>query len=117
VKALTIRQYHLLIKDRMSLFSRYITILIQALIMASCFYNIPLDGAGAFSRNGAIFFSVLFNSFISQSELVRFLMGRPILEKHKQYALYRPSAFYVAQVIMDIPYAIVQGIYICLLLL
>jgi ABC-type multidrug transport system ATPase subunit len=117
VKALTIRQYHLLIKDRMSLFSRYITILIQALIMASCFYNIPLDGTGAFSRNGAIFFSVLFNSFISQSELVRFLMGRPILEKHKQYALYRPSAFYVAQVIMDIPYAIVQGIYICLLLL
>jgi ABC-type multidrug transport system permease subunit len=37
------------------------------------------------------------------------LTGRPILEKHKQYALYRPSAFYVAQVIMDVPYAIAQG--------
>lgn len=109
VIALTIRQYHLLIKDLPALISRYGTILIQALIMASCFYNIPNDGSGAFSRGGAIFFSVLFNAFISQSELVNFLMGRPILEKHKQYALYRPSAFYVAQVIMDIPYALVQG--------
>ncbi|KAG2234181.1 hypothetical protein INT48_005981 [Thamnidium elegans] len=108
VYALTIRQYYLLIKDLPSLISRYGTILIQSLIMASCFYNIPQDGAGAFSRGGALFFSVLFNSLISQSELINFLMGRPVLEKHKQYALYRPSAFYVAQVIMDIPFALVQ---------
>ncbi|KAG0170921.1 hypothetical protein DFQ28_001400 [Apophysomyces sp. BC1034] len=108
VKALTIRQYHLLIKDKEALISRYGTILIQSLITASCFYNIPLTGTGAFSRGGALFFAIMFNAFISQSELVRFLMGRPILEKHKQFALYRPSAFYIAQVIMDIPYAIVQ---------
>jgi ABC-type multidrug transport system ATPase subunit len=109
VIALTIRQYHLLIKDKPALISRYGTILIQSLITASCFYNIPKDGSGAFSKGGAIFFSVLFNALISQSELVNFLMGRPILEKHKQYALYRPSAFYVAQVVMDVPYALVQG--------
>jgi ABC-type multidrug transport system ATPase subunit/ABC-type multidrug transport system permease subunit len=108
VFALTIRQYRLLIKDMPALVSRYGTILIQSLIMASCFFNIPNDGSGAFSRGGAIFFSVLFNALISQTELVNFLMGRPILEKHKQYALYRPSAFYVAQVIMDVPYALVQ---------
>ncbi|KAI8376931.1 ABC-2 type transporter-domain-containing protein [Blakeslea trispora] len=108
VKALTIRQHHLLIKDTQALISRYGTILIQALITASCFFQLPLTGSGAFSRGGALFFSVLFNSFISQSELVRFLTGRPILEKHKQYALYRPSAYYIAQVIMDIPYALVQ---------
>ncbi|KAI8971933.1 ABC-2 type transporter-domain-containing protein [Mycotypha africana] len=108
VKALTIRQFHLLIKDREALISRYGTILIQSLITASCFFKIPYDGSGAFSRGGAIFFSVLFNALISQTELVNFLMGRPILEKHKQYALYRPSAFYIAQVIMDIPYALVQ---------
>jgi ABC-type multidrug transport system ATPase subunit len=109
VRALTIRQHHLLIKDREALISRYGTILIQSLITASCFFQLPLTGTGAFSRGGALFFSVLFNSFISQSELVRFLTGRPILEKHKQYALYRPSAFYIAQVIMDIPYALAQG--------
>ncbi|KAI8997800.1 ABC-2 type transporter-domain-containing protein [Pilobolus umbonatus] len=108
VKALTIRQHHLLIKDTLAIVSRYGTILIQALITASCFFKLPLTGTGAFSRGGALFFSVLFNSFISQSELVRFLTGRPVLEKHKQYALYRPSAFYMAIVIMDIPYALAQ---------
>ncbi|KAI8065000.1 ABC-2 type transporter-domain-containing protein [Thamnidium elegans] len=110
VKALTIRQHHLLIKDRQNIISRYGTILIQSLITASCFFNLPKTGAGAQSRGGALFFSVLFNAFISQAELVRFLNGRPILEKHKQYALYRPSAYYISQVIMDIPYAIAQVI-------
>ncbi|CAO3630281.1 unnamed protein product [Cunninghamella blakesleeana] len=108
VIALTVRQYHLLIKDTEALISRYGTILIQGLITASCFYNLPLDALGAFSRGGALFFAVLFNAFISQSEMVRFLMGRPILEKHKHYAMYRPSAYYIAQVVLDIPYAIAQ---------
>ncbi|KAI9277795.1 ABC-2 type transporter-domain-containing protein [Sporodiniella umbellata] len=108
VKALTIRQHRLLIKDQEALISRYGTILIQSLITASCFYLLPLTGSGAFSRGGAIFFLVIYNTFMSQSELVRFLMGRPILEKHKQYALYRPSAFYISQVIMDIPYNFAQ---------
>ncbi|CAO3587861.1 unnamed protein product [Absidia cylindrospora] len=108
VKALTIRQYHLLIKDNEALISRYGTILIQGLITASCFFMLPTTGSGAFSRGGALFFAVLFNAFISQSELVRFLMGRPILEKHKHYAMYRPSAYYLAQVVLDVPYALVQ---------
>ncbi|KAG0194498.1 hypothetical protein DFQ28_010582 [Apophysomyces sp. BC1034] len=108
VRALTIRQFQILLKDREALISRYGTILIQSLITASCFYNIPLDGRGAFSRGGAIFFSVLFNTLVSQTELVNFLMGRPILEKHKQFALYRPSAFYISQVVMDVPYALAQ---------
>jgi ABC-type multidrug transport system ATPase subunit len=108
VKALTIREHHLLIKDREALISRYGTMLIQGLITASCFFMLPMTGTGAFSRGGAIFFSAMFNTFISQSELVRFLMGRPILEKHKQFALYRPAAYYCAQVIMDIPYSLAQ---------
>ncbi|KAL0081666.1 ABC-2 type transporter-domain-containing protein [Phycomyces blakesleeanus] len=108
VRALLIRQYYLLIKDKPALISRYGTILIQSLITSSCFYNLPLTGIGAFSRGGALFFAILFNAFISQSELVNFLMGRPVLEKHKQYALFHPSAFYVAQMVMDVPYALAQ---------
>ncbi|CAO3658990.1 hypothetical protein G6F70_000758 [Rhizopus microsporus] len=108
VKALTIRQFYLNLTDVGALISRYGTILIQSLITASCFFKMAEDGAGAFSRGGALFFALLFNAFISQSELVAFLMGRPILEKHKQFALYRPSAFYIAQVVMDVPYAVVQ---------
>ncbi|KAI9013955.1 ABC-2 type transporter-domain-containing protein [Phycomyces nitens] len=108
VRALLIRQYFLVIKDKSALFSRYATVIIQSLITASCFYNLPLNGTGAFTRCGALFFAIMFNAFVCQSELVQFLMGRPVLKKHKQYALYRPSAFYIAQVIIDIPYALVQ---------
>ncbi|KAG0748729.1 hypothetical protein G6F57_001161 [Rhizopus arrhizus] len=108
VKALTIRQHHLLIKDKDAIISRYGTVLAQSLITSSCFLLIPLSGSGAFSRGGALFFLAVYNTFMSQSELISFLMGRPILEKHKQYALYRPSAFYVAQVVMDIPYTLAQ---------
>ncbi|KAI7870595.1 ABC-2 type transporter-domain-containing protein [Spinellus fusiger] len=110
VSALVVRQYHLLITDREALISRYGTILIQSLITASCFYNLPLSGTGSFSRGGALFLSIVFNSFIAQTELVNFMMGRPVLDKHKQYALYRPSAYYVSLVVMDIPYSLAQVI-------
>ena len=110
VKALISRQFHLQLKDRQALISRYGTILIQGLITASCFFQMPKTGLGAFSRGGAIFFSLLFNAFISQSELAVFMTGRAILEKHKHFAMYRAGAFYLAQVILDFPYAIVQGI-------
>jgi ABC-type multidrug transport system permease subunit len=70
----------------------------------------PLTATGAFSRGGALFFCALFNALIAQSELVSYMMGRPVLEKHKQFALYHPSAFYVSQVILDIPLALVQVI-------
>lgn len=36
--------------------------------------------------------------------------GRRVLEKHKHFAMYRPSAYYVAQVIADIPLSILQAI-------
>lgn len=109
VKALTIRQFQLLSKDYEGLICRYGTILIQGFLVGSCFYNLPLTGNGAYSRAASLLFAVIFNTFISQSELVGFLTGRPILEKHKHFAMFRPSAFYIAQVIVDIPYAIAQG--------
>ncbi|ORZ02812.1 ABC-2 type transporter-domain-containing protein [Syncephalastrum racemosum] len=108
VVALTLRQFQLIAKDYEGLVCRYGTILIQGLLSGSCFYNLPLTGVGAYSRGAALLFCVFFNTFISQSELISFLTGRPVLEKHKHFAMFRPSAFYIAQVIVDIPYAIAQ---------
>ncbi|KAG2177326.1 hypothetical protein INT43_007983 [Umbelopsis isabellina] len=110
VKALTIRQYQLVLGDPFALYTRYGTMIFQGLIMASCFYMLPLTGTGAFSRGGGLFFCALFNTLASQSQLVAYMMGRPVLEKHKQFALYHPSAFYIAQVILDIPLGIIQVI-------
>ncbi|KAI8889012.1 hypothetical protein K501DRAFT_300849 [Backusella circina FSU 941] len=108
VVALTIRQYQLQIKDHQAIISRYGSILIQALVLGSVFYQLPLDSTGAAARTGIMYFVLVFCTLVSQTELVNFLTGRPILEKHKQFALYRPSAFYIAQIIMDIPFSTAQ---------
>ncbi|KAI8062098.1 ABC-2 type transporter-domain-containing protein [Gongronella butleri] len=108
VKSLTVRQFQLISGDKGSLISRYGGVVVKGLIMASVFYMLPTDVSGAFSRGGAILFSLLFNALIAQSELAAFMQGRRVLEKHKHFALYHPSAFYISQVIADIPLAIIQ---------
>ncbi|KAI8983430.1 ABC-2 type transporter-domain-containing protein [Pilobolus umbonatus] len=108
LKALTIRQFQLIFGDKGSLISRYGGMVVKGLIMASVFYMMPTNAVGAFSRGGAFLFSLLFNALIAQAELSSFMQGRMVLEKHKHFALYHPSAFYIAQVISDIPLAIVQ---------
>ncbi|KAI8051379.1 ABC-2 type transporter-domain-containing protein [Gilbertella persicaria] len=108
VKSLTIRQFQLIFGDKGALVSRYGGVVVKGLIMASCFFMMPTDASGAFSRGGAFLFSLLFNALIAQSELAAFMQGRRVLEKHKHYALYHPSAFYIATVVADIPLAIIQ---------
>ena len=108
VKSLTVRQFQLIMGDKGALISRYGGVVVKGLIMASVFYMLPTNVSGAFSRGGAILFSLLFNALIAQSELAAFMQGRRVLEKHKHFALYHPSAFYISQVIADIPLAIIQ---------
>ncbi|OZJ04704.1 hypothetical protein BZG36_02532 [Bifiguratus adelaidae] len=82
VKALTTRQFQLIYGDKGALISRYGGVISKGLILSSCFYMMPQTANGAFSRG----------------------------EKHKSYALYHPSAFYIAQVIADFPLAVLQVI-------
>jgi hypothetical protein len=110
VKSLTIRQFQLILGDKGALISRYGGVVVKGLIMASVFYKMSVDASGAFSRGGSFLFSLLFNALIAQSELAAFMQGRRVLEKHKHFALYHPSAFYIAQVIADIPLALLQVI-------
>ncbi|EPB91141.1 hypothetical protein HMPREF1544_02021 [Mucor circinelloides 1006PhL] len=110
VKALTVRQFQLILGDKGALVSRYGGVVVKGLIMASVFFMMPQDATGAFSRGGAFLFSLLFNALIAQSELAAFMQGRRVLEKHKHFALYHPSAFYIATVIADIPLALIQVI-------
>jgi ABC-type multidrug transport system ATPase subunit len=110
VKSLAVRQYQLILGDKKSLYLRYSDVIIKGLITSSIFYMMPLDGSGAFSRGGAFIFIVFFNSFVAQSELPAFMEGRRILEKHKHFALFHPSAFYLAQVIIDFPLSVLQAV-------
>ncbi|GAA5811509.1 hypothetical protein MFLAVUS_004946 [Mucor flavus] len=110
VKALTARQFQLIWGDKTSLAIRYGDVVVKGIITASVFFMMPLDGIGAFSRAGVFILFLFFNSFVAQSELPAFMEGRRVLEKHKHFSMYHPSAFYIAQVIIDIPLAIIQAI-------
>ncbi|KAI9266979.1 ABC-2 type transporter-domain-containing protein [Sporodiniella umbellata] len=114
VKALTIRQWQLIWGDKGALITRYGNALIQGVVIASTFYQMPKEVIGTFSRSSALFFCLLFNVVISQAELPMFMQGRRILQKHKRLALYHPSAFYISQVVVDIPFVFVQNVILAL---
>ncbi|EGG16693.1 hypothetical protein DFA_07671 [Cavenderia fasciculata] len=108
VMALTVRQFQLFGGDKVGLFSRYFSLIVQSVIYGSIFLQLGSGLNGIFTRGGAIFASIGLNAFVSQGELAATFTGRRILQKHRSYALYRPSAFYVAQVVNDVPVQALQ---------
>jgi len=104
------RQAQLIWGNKFGLISRYVSVIIQALIYGSVFLFLPKTASGAFTRGGAIFSAILQNSFMSQAELPACFFGRSVLQKQKSYAMYHPAAFHIAQVILDVPILLVQVI-------
>lgn len=60
---------------------------LMALMLSSIFYNMQ-SNTGSFYYRGA----VMFNGFSSFLEIMTLFEARPIIENHKQYSLYHPSA-------------------------
>ncbi|KAG0221971.1 hypothetical protein BGW42_007045, partial [Actinomortierella wolfii] len=116
VRAMIQRQIQLNRGDITSLISRYVSSVLKAIIVGTCFLLLPTTANGAFTRGGVLFFSLLFNSLIAQAELPAALQGRPILYKLKNYAMYRPASFAIAQVVLDIPLIIVNNLLFALVL-
>ncbi|EEU37330.1 uncharacterized protein NECHADRAFT_37125 [Fusarium vanettenii 77-13-4] len=54
--------------------------------------------------SGLIFFSLLFNAFASQLEVLTVYVERPVVEKHNRYAFYHQSTQAIASYLIDIPY-------------
>eukprot|EP01132_Coremiostelium_polycephalum_P010253 gene10253-12576_t len=108
VRALTIRQCQLIWGDQFSFWFRYVSIIVQSLIYGSVFFQLDKGMNGLFTRGGAIFSAILFNAFLSEGEIPMTFVGRRIIQKHRSYALYRPSAFHLAQVVTDIPVTVIQ---------
>lgn len=103
VKACVIRQYQILWGDKATFLIKQGSVLVQALIAGSLFYNAPNTSSGLFIKGGALFFSLLFNALLAMSEVTDSFSGRPILAKHKGFAFYNPAAFCIAQLTADIP--------------
>ncbi|EFW99559.1 ABC multidrug transporter [Grosmannia clavigera kw1407] len=108
VKACIIRQYQIIWGDRASFFIKQFSTIVQALIAGSLFYNAPSNSAGIFTKSGALFFSLMYNSLLSMSEVTDSFQGRPVLLKHKALAYFHPAAYCVAQIAADIPVILFQ---------
>ncbi|KAL1964230.1 hypothetical protein VTN77DRAFT_7188 [Rasamsonia byssochlamydoides] len=104
VAACVKRQFWLLWGDKTSLYTKFFIIISNALIVSSLFYGQSLDTSGAFSRGGVLFFSVLFLGWLQLTELMPAVSGRVIIQRHKNYAFYRPSAVSIARVVVDFPF-------------
>ncbi|GEQ70600.1 hypothetical protein JCM33374_g4278 [Metschnikowia sp. JCM 33374] len=76
---------------------------VMGLVLSSVFYNLNSTTGKFYYRGAAMFFAVLFNAFASLLEIMSLFEGRPIVEKHKKFALYRPSADALASIISELP--------------
>ncbi|KAF2740045.1 putative ABC multidrug transporter [Polyplosphaeria fusca] len=83
---------------------------LEALIIASIFYNLAQDTSSFFSRGALLFMMVLLNAFGSILEIMELYSKRTIVEKHNRYALYHPSAESLASMAMSLPYKILNAI-------
>ena len=66
-------------------------------------YNMPDDTSSFFGREVLLFFTILTNTFLAAFKGVQLWDQRPIIKKHFQYALYRPSAEAIASMLCDLP--------------
>ncbi|KAK4494347.1 hypothetical protein PRZ48_014645 [Zasmidium cellare] len=83
---------------------------IEALIIASIFYNLNQTTSSFFSRGAVLFMLVLLNAFGSILEIITLYAKRPIVEKHKRYALIHPSAEALSSIVTNLPFKLVNAI-------
>lgn len=108
VMACTKREFWLMFGDSTTLYTKVFIIISNGLIVGSLFYGQPLDTAGAFTRGGSLFFSILFLGWLQLTELMKAVTGRNVVARQKDYAFYRPSAVSLARVVADFPVILVQ---------
>lgn len=102
------REIWLLWGDKTTLYTKYFIIISNGLIVGSLFYGEPSNTEGAFTRGGALFFSILFLGWLQLSELMKAVSGRAVISRQKDYAFYRPSAVSIARVLVDFPVLLPQ---------
>lgn len=98
-------------QDKFQLGVSWGTSIFIAVILGTVWLKLPQTSAGAFTRGGLLFISLLFNAFQAFGELGSALLGRPIVNKHRAFTFYRPSALWLAQIFVDGAFASVQIIF------
>lgn len=102
------RSFQIVWGDRASLVLRIASAIIQALVCGSLFYNLSNTSDSVFLRPGALFFGILYFGLQSLAETTASFAGRPILSRQKRFAFYRPTAYCISLVLVDIPVYMLQ---------
>lgn len=108
VWALMKRQFVLKVQDKVALSLAWLRSIVIAIVIGTLFLKLGDTSASAFSKGGLMFTSLLFNAFQAFSELGNVMTGRAVVNKHKSYAFHRPSALWIAQIIVDQVFAASQ---------
>lgn len=104
----TKREFWLIFGDATTLWTKLFIVVSNGLIVGSIYYDQPFSTAGAFTRGGACFFSIIFLGWLQLTELMKAVSGRAVAARQRDYAFYRPSAVSIARVITDLPVIFVQ---------
>ena len=110
VYACFLREFWLLMGDTKTLYTKFFIIISIALIVGSLFYGQPQDTAGAFSRGGTLFFSIVFLGWLQLTELMKAVSGRVVMDRQREYAFYTKSAVTLARVLLDLPFILTMVI-------
>ncbi|KAE9566150.1 ZEB2-regulated ABC transporter 1 [Colletotrichum fructicola] len=84
--------------------------LFQTLIVASIFFRLPDTAESMKSRSTLMFTAALVNAFGCVLEVAALYAKRDIVEKHVRYALYHASAEAIADLVMSLPYKLLNAI-------
>lgn len=104
-KALFLRSMQLTWQDKTELYFDFATVISMSIVQGTIYLNLPTTSAGIFTRGGTIFIGLLFNVFLSFSELPRQMIGRPILWRQASFCFYRPGVLAIADAIAEIPFS------------
>lgn len=110
------RSVNNIVNDRSYTIIQVLAAVLQALIAGSMYYNTPDSVSGAFSRGGVVFFALLYMSLSGLAEVSNTFEARPILMKQRNYNLFHPSAYALADCMTVIPIAFLTNIFFCIII-
>ncbi|KAH9822134.1 ABC-2 type transporter-domain-containing protein [Melampsora americana] len=116
IRALMIREFQLKRQDRVGLILSWVTTVALSIFVGSLFLALPVTSSGAFTRGGVLYLSVLFNVFVSFTELPSQMIGRPIMWRQTSFCFYRGGALALANIFADVPFSISKNFVFCTIL-
>ncbi|KAF2185154.1 hypothetical protein K469DRAFT_739172 [Zopfia rhizophila CBS 207.26] len=116
VLACTRKELWLTWGDKTTLITKFFIIISSGLIVGSLFFGESLDTSGAFSRGGALFFSIHFLGWLQLSELMKAVSCRAVVKRHDDYAFYQPSPVTIARVVQYFPLLLAQVLPFCIIM-